>query len=94
MEAFPYSAIWQILVDECGVRDRSDDYLQFKHHWPKCREFRLNGKLGFGGKVWASGDNWYVTCYREHETPERLAMMARANERLGRLYDQHHRNAA
>ena len=76
--------VWRILVEECGALD--DLRPQFDA-WPDCREFRFIGALGFGGKVWSSrsGSPPYVTCYREDETPERLAMLAKANERLASL---------
>jgi hypothetical protein len=40
-----------------------------------------------GGKLWCRGQSltgplWHVTCYSEDETPARLEMMRRANERL------------
>lgn len=79
-------AVWQILVDECGAWDRDDSALtSFKHHWPECGEYRFQGKLGFGGKVWANRGEVYVTCYSEDETRERAAMIAAANARLDAL---------
>lgn len=46
------------------------------------------GVLGFGGKFWKGRDLWYVNCYREDETPERLAIIERTNEHLARARDQ------
>jgi hypothetical protein len=80
------SAVWEILVDECGAWNSDDSALRdFERHWPDCREYRFQGRLGFGGKVWANVGQVYVTCYREDETPERAAMITRANVRLEAL---------
>lgn len=54
-----------------------------------CNEYRFIGALGFGGKFRNNGnrDNTpYVDCYRESETPARLAMMATANKRLAEMF--------
>jgi hypothetical protein len=92
-------AVYAILVEECGwtyggphaeesfiwtvaTTDKSD---------PRkiCNEYRFCGALGFGGKFRNNGNNNnvpYVDCYPEHETPERLAMIERANARLAELF--------
>jgi hypothetical protein len=70
-----------ILIEECGA---APDYLElcaFDHHWP-CSEFRFIGGLGFGGKVHYDQGRARVSCYAEHRTAERLAMIDRANARL------------
>lgn len=54
-----------------------------------CREYRFCGALGFGGKFRNNGNNEntpYVDCYREDETPARLAMIESANKRLAELF--------
>jgi hypothetical protein len=78
-------AVWRILVEECGAHDL--DERAFASLWPGCVEYRFMGSLGFGGKVWAGLVDGapFVSCYREDETPERLATIARANERLAAL---------
>jgi hypothetical protein len=78
------SLIWDILKDECGASEVWRDAFT---HWVVDQrmvgqEFRFQGDLGFGGKVWFYLDKIYVNCYREDETPERLAMMSHANLRL------------
>lgn len=59
-------------------------------------EYRFGGTLGHGGKFYRarnSGfgmpedardltEHWYVTCYRENETPERVAAIEAANDAL------------
>jgi len=73
-------AIWRILVEECGALEKQWD--QFYYHWPQCREFRFQGDLGFGGKVYNMGDRVWVDNYREHSTDETRAAIERANARL------------
>jgi hypothetical protein len=81
--------IWQVLVEECGASafkgGCNEMFWSFRFHWPECREFRFIGKLGFGGKVWDTGHEWRVSCYSENLTPERDAMIERANARLAEL---------
>lgn len=92
-------AVLNILVEECGHRvvDSRDTYAflrsvattEAKTEWMVCREYRFMGALGFGGKFRNNGnhDNTpHVDCYREDETPERLAMVERANKRLAELF--------
>lgn len=82
----------KILVEECGMRP-PDRYCAFRYHVAEakdpCREYRFMGDLGFGGKFRNNGNNNntpHVDCYREHETPSRLAMIERANARLAALF--------
>jgi hypothetical protein len=81
----PHRQVWEVLVDECGASDDRVQFAEFEHHWPACREFRFQGALGFGGKVWASRGRVYVTCYPEHENTRRHEMIERANARLAEL---------
>lgn len=89
-------AVRQILVEECGYHVwehdsfaetiRTDDG---REDWKVCREYRFIGALGFGGKFRNNGNNDntpYIDCYREDETPKRLAMIRRANARLAVLF--------
>jgi hypothetical protein len=82
-------AIIQVLVDECGLRDTLDargDVFRFLTAVAPGPEYRFMGSLGFGGKLFnANGGKLWVSCYTEHETPERRVAMARANARLDTL---------
>lgn len=69
----------EILAEECGSRHTAQEIASC---WPECREYRFQGSLGFGGKVWSSSGRVYVNCYPEHMTDERRVMIERANERL------------
>lgn len=85
---FEGQRIYDVLVARCGAPTDLSSRTEWAAWWPQrdnLREFRFIGLLGFGGKFWSSGAAWYVNCYREHETPERLAMIAAANERLAEL---------
>ena len=75
--------VWDVLVSEAGARP--DQFAEFNHHWPQCREFRFMGSLGFGGKVWANDGRVYVNCYPEDANPERRATMERTNALLAQL---------
>lgn len=88
----------RILEEECGVRpadryDRFVDSIIVTDATPAqgiCMEYRFMGALGFGGKFRNNGnhDNTpYVDCYREDETPDRTAMIERANARLAALFN-------
>lgn len=79
-------AVYDILVATCGAYDSADKRKQFRCHWPECVEYRFQGDLGFGGKVWAlRGGLVQVTCHSEDENDTRRAMIQRANEILGTL---------
>ena len=82
------AAVYDVLIKECGAPP--SDKQDFVRHFDEWRriEWRFQGDLGFGGKLWKQTGpqpRLLVTCYREDETPERLAMIAKANERLAAL---------
>lgn len=84
-------AIYDILIRTCGAYDSADAYTQFifaadQFSAPYSFEYRFQGSLGFGGKVWLyNGDYPYVNCYREDETRERNKAMVQANQYLRNL---------
>jgi hypothetical protein len=84
-------AIYDILIEVCGASADEDSRLSFvTHHTDSFHregEWRFQGTLGFGGKFWRQRDRWYVNCYGEDETPERLETIKQANRRLQMLYD-------
>ena len=90
-----YNRIYDVLVEECGANDDQSNRTQWDVFWSDHHrfntEYRFIGALGFGGKFWRANGRWYVNCYRENETPERLAMIAAADKRLAALkaiYDE------
>lgn len=73
--------VYDILIEECGAP--VNGRISFVHnHSEDFREYRFQGSLGFGGKLYGDHRKLWVSCYREDETPERLAMIERANKRL------------
>jgi hypothetical protein len=81
--------IFTILVEECQA-DEKERYC-FVWSFPDCVEYYFRGLLGFGSRVWWSSLlGCRITCYREDETKDRLAIIARTNQRLARLL-QHER---
>lgn len=88
----PGHKILEILMQECGWNPSPDQVDMFLYHYndlsdPIPTEYRFQGALGFGGKLWMVRDRLYVNCYREDETPERLEMIHKANERLAKLVE-------
>jgi len=53
------------------------------HYYSK--EYRFQGNLGFGGKFWVNAGRYYVTCYPEDETPDRLTTIESVNAALASL---------
>ena len=91
-----FDAAYTVLVEECAAPDGDWDRPAFMASIEQTLtsefhtgyvEYRFCGALGFGGKFrYDPFDNrWYVDCYREDETPERLAMIEQANRRLADL---------
>ena len=75
--------IYDILILYCGAH--SDWRSMFLKSFPDCVEWRFQGKLGFGGKIWWNSEELYVNCYKEDETIERLEIMAFVNFKLNEL---------
>ena len=86
--------VWAVLVEHCGASQAGSTADQFFYHVGKVDrgglEFRFQGALGFGGKVYLEPlSRWHpcfrATCYAEDETPARKAMLERANSLLAAL---------
>ena len=84
--------IYDILVAHAGAYDDKGGCvrIQFRYFMEsEGKEFRFQGRLGFGGKFrkdggW-NGNVWHVTCYSEDETPERRRIIEQTNEALADL---------
>jgi hypothetical protein len=87
----PGGEILRVLVEECGWQPSAADRDLFTYHYDKADreplEYRFMGALGFGGKLRMQGERLSVDCYPEDETPERQAMIERANRRLAELVE-------
>lgn len=79
--------IWEILQRTCGASVHwagnfvrmACDYMDTG----KMLEYRFQGNLGFGGKVWINnGPHPYVTCYPEDITPDKQKVIDAANLEL------------
>lgn len=74
--------VFQVLVDIAGASN--NDWLSFQRFMEeKGSEFRFCGALGFGGKYWRERNA--VTCYREDENKQRVAIMNKTNIALSEL---------
>ena len=94
--------IYTILVEVCGAPDptritksgeeynpyRYEFVYEFSEKEEPTREWRFCGNLGFGGKFWHNNDKFYVSCYREDETPEREKAICEANDKLIEIYNK------
>jgi hypothetical protein len=76
--------IYKLLVSLAGADDREDVRERFVSYLTEDEnpEWRFCGSLGFGGKFHASNSKWWVSCYREDETPERLEVIRKLNKAL------------
>lgn len=81
--------IWEVLARTCGAEAMKEDFI---YHASKALqsgeklEYRFQGALGFGGKVYINYDpKPRVSCYPEDETVQRKWMAIEANEQLSRM---------
>lgn len=79
-----WNAVYDILQEECGATNYWRENFVYCLTHDSVREYRFQGSLEFGGKFRQDlhRGRFWVDCYREDETPERLTMISRANERL------------
>ncbi len=69
--------VWDVLVEHVGARESWRGEFLAVHD----TEFRFQGSLGFGGKVY--GKHFlHIDCYYEDYTPERLDLIKRVNNIL------------
>lgn len=87
-----YERVYDVLMQECEAPEHYRDHFVYHQNADKgdgdMREWRFQGALGFGGKFRKHHEKWYVDCYPEDETPERLAMIEKANVRLKGLFEE------
>jgi len=83
---FNADAVYDVLVAYAGASEQYRDDFRFYMDEPLDRyEWRFQGALGFGGKLYRDARGLRVGCYREDETSERCAMVAATNEALAAL---------
>lgn len=95
VDEYTAEAIWDVLVEFCGATsDRLErDSFVYAATDGKWTEWRFQGFLGFGGKVWNNAGRFYVTCYREDETEKRRKSVEDANEALAEILEEITRSA-
>lgn len=86
------SDIYDILVSELGADPSAREvfvaYLSQEKPLPNWgREWRFQGVLGFGGKLYAERGLVRVSCYAEDETPARRDLMLGVNAKLAALVE-------
>jgi hypothetical protein len=88
-----YEEVWDLLVNDAGASKDPLDKESFVCAFTKIEypttEYRFCGSLGFGGKFWRN-NGFYISCYREDETPKQLGTINRVNEQINKLVDKHH----
>lgn len=80
--------VYDILVATCGAAEQNrDSFVRYLSDGEEYHghEFRFQGDLGFGGKFYDSLGTWWVACYPEDETAERVKMIRLANVEIARL---------
>lgn len=81
--------IYDVLEIECGAPPQMRlDFICFCARSYSSREYRFIGHLGFGGKFWHNNNKFYVSCYREDETDERVRAIEKANKALAEIYER------
>ena len=81
------NAVYDILVQHAGANNDQRDREWFIYvHKDTCREYRFQGSLGFGGKLYVEPDGWRVSCYPDDRTPRRQAIIDATNGALAELY--------
>lgn len=69
--------VWSVLVEHAGAKESMRDEFLAGH----VNEFRFQGTLGFGGKVYGK-HVLHIDCYTEDYTSNRLATIERVNNIL------------
>lgn len=68
----------EILTDHAGFTGHRGDFTWHQTQ-AVCPEYRIQGSLGFGGKLYRQGGRMWVDCYTEDATPERMAVIRKVN---------------
>ena len=85
--------IYDVLTELAGAVDDKWEKHSFVAYVSKANssqifvEWRFCGSLGFGGKLYFDGYRIpRIGCYREHETPARLATIAQVNACFAEMF--------
>lgn len=84
-----FGKAWDILVEHAGAStdpmNRETFIMAYLAPTYPAIEWRFGGYLGFGGKFWRNNNGYYISCYREDETPKRRKIVEKVNELLKEL---------
>lgn len=92
VDRYTAECIWDTLVKYCGAQNEERLMQSFIQNAVEGRwtEWRFYGNLGRGSKVWNANGRFYVTCYPEDETFERLLAIEDANKELAEIFKETH----
>jgi len=77
--------IFAVLVNRCDCdRDHGPALIRYLLE-NKNGEYRFQGNLGFGGKLYFNNDKCYVSCYSNDESPKRLEIIRVVNEEISKI---------
>ncbi len=79
--------VFEILIFQCGFKCDELDALKFLHNTSTRPndEYRFQGDLGFGGKLYTENGKFRVDCYPEDLTPKRAEIIRLANQKLSEI---------
>ena len=83
--------VYDVLVEQCGALESYRDNFIYCHVTDRVAmsgnsEYRIGGKLGFGGKFrMRAGEKLYVDYYSEDDNKTRAKIVAITNEALAQL---------
>jgi hypothetical protein len=81
------SLIFDALVDTCGAREsRREDFIHYLSQDQKNHEYRFQGFLGFGGKLYHQWDELWVGCYPEDMDKVKQSMIHEAHTRIEEIF--------
>lgn len=83
--------VWRILRKEAGASSSAierDCFILYARGRDGVPEFRFQGALGFGGKVYFREGRWGVYYYPEDKNAAREAIVTRTNAALAKLNTQ------
>jgi hypothetical protein len=97
MNKITANRIYDVLVSVCGASEFEREAFVQQYIPGPCSEWRFQGHLGFGGKIYDDGTHmrphfprFRVRCYPEDRTPEREAMRKEADALLAAIEAEAH----
>lgn len=79
--------VYDILVQHAGEQESGYSRNDFVYHQTQgfVSEYRFQGGLGFGGKIYREARGFRVSCYPEDRNAKRIAMIYETNKALAEL---------